>query len=403
MRTNVPILLVICLLWSGTLQADVHLVPSLRLWQYYNDNIFRTETDTTEDTITVVQPTLGLVQRDITSKQTFSYSPSLEVFWRTKNQNSLSHVASYLGEFERSPRLRFKAAERAEYSLAASTQLFPESAVEVQQVRMRTFRNAAEFTPKYSLTERTDVSLKSEFLVAVYREDTALTPVSDINLVDTYQWSETGVVDFKITEHDTLSPSANYRMFWFVGAPDTAAISALFNWERFWSESLVTNAGAGIAEIIRGAFDSSVTDFVASASIEQRSAEGSVRAAYERNVTASGGLGTALVEDSVSIGLSWNFESDWGYGLEGGYYYATSTNSAYRLRGFYGESSIRKGIGARAQIALGYNYRTQDVRAGNVPDFARNQAFIMFTIASAPTEQESTPTEGETSSGANER
>lgn len=366
------------LIFGAAHATEFHLHPSFQVSQIYNDNIFGTSTGETRDLITVLQPGIALRLENLSSKHLLSYSPIVELFWYTGGQNALSHIGSYQSNFDVNPRFSLSLAERMAYSTSVTTELFPESAAEVQQARIRTFRSVTEVTPLFRITEDTDLQMRSQFWVYDFEVLSLTPPGSTFTPVDTFQATEIAQLDHRMDERNTLSPSLGFSHFWYVDAPDVSLLRGDVNWKINWTPTFLTDFKVGIAQTLRDEGSGGATLLVGGADAERKFAEGSLRASYDRSIVSSSGLGDALIQDTATLGGNWRFAEDWSLLSSGSYFYSFSLNAAsdMRVHGLYTEARLTYQLLPSTDISLGYIYRLQNATGGRAISFDRNQAYL---------------------------
>ncbi len=360
--------------------AEYHLVPAIAVSEIRNDNVLGVSDPKISDWITVPTPSIAFSVTGNSQQQTFNYSMPFEFFWKRTDLNSISYLGDYKGDFRPDPRLLLSLVQRLTYSPEIASSIFPETSTEPQLFRTKTLRNATEFTPRVQWTERTDVLVSTQFLFQKFKErDLVLT--NTFKATNTFQASESVAVEHRLSEQDALLPGISFDHFWFEGDSNATTLGVDLGWNRKWTPWIETRAAAGLLETWQGG--GNWLGWTGSASAFYVKAPWETNLAYARKVTGTPASGSAVTEDSVSLGGKYSFLEAWSFGIDGGYFRATSveeSSNGGNWNGVFGGASFVMQVSRWVSATASYEYRTQTGPPSTGTDFTRNLATLTLSV-----------------------
>lgn len=359
----------------------IEFVPSLLISQSFDDNILANDSGGTWDTATLITPSAALSIQSPASLNRFEYSVTAQEYWRTSTENSFSHTGLYDGKFTLNPKTTLTLTDRVSYS-PTTTLDTSSSIVQLQISRRQSLRNTAEVSPRFQLTERTQLDLAAFGSVQVF-EQTRVTSGVVQQVFDTYEAGGRIALSRLFSMKDTISARADGAKYWFDGTPNSLSYGGELGWSRQWLEQLSTSFLGGVAETITSG--DGQLNAVGSASIGASWANLGASAAYNRAVNPGSGLGGALLEDSARADLTRKIGEDGSLSIGGGYYHSrdTSSSTGLTIHGVFVSTALELGLRRDCFLGLNYQFRTQRGNAGT-SDLSRNLVAVTLRVTLSP-------------------
>ncbi|MFH1263185.1 MAG: hypothetical protein V1495_07070 [Pseudomonadota bacterium] len=354
-------------------------IPSLAITETYDDNALGTQSGESVDSAMILEPSVQFLNTSDRSNQELDYTLSYEKFWGGTLRRSFSHQGRYRGLFDVSPRVTLTVEQRISYSPLISLLYSPDLNTTPQFVRLKTFRNATEFSPMVRLSERSNLELKGAFYLTLSREAQmfATTPV---NTRPIYQAKGGMTLVHRLNERDSIRPSLTTDYFWFPGSNDVVNLSANVGWSRRWNPSLETVLGGGILETVPRGGGDSLTNLAGKVSASYREDPWEFHMTYARSSSTLAGFSATFIQDTVTAGTSVLFAQTWVFRLDPAYSRSVSAETGAVLAGLFVDTGIQGMIRPGLQLSIHYRYRVQGSDNPAWEGYTRNLAAATLNI-----------------------
>lgn len=261
---------------------------SVSLTESYNDNIYLETVDEVDDLITSLTP--GFTLSYITKKTNLraAYSPELQFYTNNSDENDVNHNAN----------LGFNSRLTKKLTVMVVDDLVFTPAQEAlgREVGVRSYAsdqvdNNLNGTLSYRMFRYTSLRLGTSYRFVDYEK---------IYLEDSYEYSYGMGLDHELAESDILSFNYNYRRLFSDRERDTDIQSISIGETHEFAKGLVLSVSGGLG-LVAEEDEESKTAWNAGLSITKKFRRANMGLAYNRNVSASEGIGETSVNQTIGL------------------------------------------------------------------------------------------------------